>query len=50
MLLRINFGNTAQSLKEKKQGEKTKLHEAEKGKLEFEIVLTNRGSHVRENM
>lgn len=50
MLLRINLGNTARSLKEKEQGEKTKLHEAEKAKLEFEIVLTNRGGHVRENM
>ena len=50
MLLGIDFSRTAGSLKEKEQGEETKLHRAEKAKLEFEIVLANRGSHVRENM
>lgn len=50
MLLRINFGSTTRSLKEKEPGKKTESHEAEKAKLEFEIVLTNRRGHVRENM
>ena len=44
MLLGINFSRTARSLKEKEQGEETKLHKAEKAKLKFEIVLTNRAA------